>query len=282
MFNQVNQTGFSSWWGRHAIEPGQKHFWQIGSLRLWVEHLPQSWQLNWVNAGDWLDPVVRAVAGGQGVQLPSAGVARTQQMTCMFNEAKEELIFSPLLPERAVITHLKHPIHILSGELVSLYVLTPLWIKIEMAEPSRVLAEIPTFRMSDTWFGPMSRSGDLCYASPGETFLQIREIPLRLHCAITAIRVRNLGSKSLEIERIKVPLTRLSLFYSSRTGFWTDAVTLEAQDDSGAGADMASMKLDKQPPADVGPTQFVSAPRVAAPDNVSVFRAFSRLFRERT
>jgi hypothetical protein len=269
------QTNFSSWWGRHAVEVGRSDFWQIGPLSLWIQHLPNQWRMHTLPGRDWLESQLRMVPGASAELAP----AEAFLTTCMFRESRDDLLFSPVLPDRPSITQLKTPIHILPGEEVSLFVVTPLWLRIEMVEPVKTLLEVPTYRMSDTWFGPPSIAGELCYATPGEAYLQIREVPLRLHCTITAVLVKNLGTKSLRVDRLNVPLPRLSLFYSARTGFWTDSLTLETK---GEDAGMASMKLHHQPPADVAPTQFVTGPRQSSPDPTSMIRAFSALFRERS
>lgn len=270
----VQHPSFSSWWGRHTVDAGRLDFWQIGPLHLWVQHLPHQWRLNWTQSGDWLEPRIRAVPGAHGETPP----ADAQQVNCLFGESRDELIFAPALADRPVVTRLTSPVQILPDEQVTLYVVSPLWLRLEMAQPSKVLQEIPIYRMSDTWFGPPT-NGELCYASSGPAFLQLRDVPLRLHCVITAMTIKNLGTKPLPLQKIKVPLPRLSLFYSPRTGFWTDTVTLESR--GGEDTEMASLKLERQPPADASPTQFVTGPRVGASDPNSVIRAFGALFRER-
>lgn len=161
---------------------------------------------------------------------------------------------------------------------MSLYTVLPLWLRVEMAEPTKTLHEIPIYRLSDTWFGPMSNSGELCYAGSASTFLDLREVPVRLHCAISTIQIRNMGFDSLRLDRLKLPLNRLSLFYSPRTGFWTDRVSFERGEDN----EMATMKLSRQPPPDASPTQFVTGPRVGGSEPNLVVRAFSTFFRDRS
>ncbi len=267
-------ASFNSWWGRHNVELGKNEFWQIGPFHLWIQHLPNQWRLHWTQTGGWLDATVRT---GRGIQeaIPS----RAQQRTCMFGEGRDELTFSPALADRPVIAQLATPIRVLPGETVHLYTISPLWLKADATLPAKTLIDVPLYRMSDTWFGPMSVMGELCYASPSPTFLQLREVPLRLHCVITAIQVKNSGTASLPIEKINIPMQRLSLFYSARTGFWTDTISLETQ---GEEAEMASIRIHQQPPPDAAPSQFVAGPRVTnSQQGAAVVRAFSALFRDR-
>ena len=268
-------SNFSSWWGRHTVGPDRTDLWQIGPLDLWVQHLSHQWKLSWKHGNDWLLPRVRAVPGSKGEPIPPDA----QQVHCVFgSDSREEVIFAPSLPDRPVVSRLATPLQVLPDETVTLYVLSPLWLRVEMAHPMKLLQEIPIYRLSDTWFGPMSSLGELCYASTVPAFLDLREVPLRLHCVISAVSIRNLGSDSLALDRVNVPLPRLSLFYSPRTGFWTDAFSLERKDDT----EMAEIKLTHQPPHDASPSQFVSGPRRPDAESGSVIRAFSAFFRERS
>jgi hypothetical protein len=271
----VSPTHFSSWWGRHSIEAGRTDMWQIGPLNLWIEHLPFQWRLSWKHGDDWLDPRVRALQEATPESIPSD----VESLICAYGSgAREELVFAPTLPNRALVARLSPSLHVLPGEDVNLYVVSPLWLRIEMAQPSKLLHEIPVFRLSDTWFGPMTGAGELAYASSSSAFLDLRQVPLRLHCVITAMNIRNLGSDALKLDRVSVPLPRLSLFYSPRTGFWTDTVSLERKDDR----ELATLRLDRQPPPDASPTQFITGPRLSSAESSNVIRAFSHLFKDRS
>jgi len=236
--------------------------------------------IRWTHGHDFLDGHVRSVPGARdlttGSTLDYPGDADT--LTCAYGlNTPGELILSPALPDRAVVVRLNEAVSVLPGEDVTFYMIVPLWLRMELTDGAKLLAEIPTFRLSDTWFGPMSSLGSLCYASESELYLDLRQVPLRPHCVITAITIRNLGADNLKLERLNIPFPRLSLFYSQRSGFWTDRLTLERREDN----EMASLKLDRQPPAEASPTQFVTGPRLASADSNSVVRAFSAIFRER-
>lgn len=270
-----HHASFSSWWGRHAIEANRMGMWQIGPLYLWIKHLAHQWSIHWNHGPDWLDSRVLSRIGIQN-EAPAPG---TQEVSCVLSDnSREELIFSPTLADRPLIAQLPSPLFVVPGETIFLYVVSPLWLRLELAQPAKLLHELPIFRLSDTWFGPTSNLGELCYSIKGSTFLDLREVPLRLHCVITTVKIRNSGSDSLRLDRINVPLPQLSLFYSPRTGFWTDMVSLERREDN----EMASLKLDRQPPPDASPTQFVAGPRRPSSESHGVIRAFSTLFRERS
>ncbi len=268
---------FSSWWGRHTIEPNRSDLWQLGPMRVWIQHSTHEWRVAWHHDGDLLDSTVRSVPGSRGESPPQDA----QLVHCVFgSSAREDLLFSPALPDRSLISRPVTPLFVLPNERVTLYVVSPLWLRIEMpatpSQPQKLIQEIPTYRLSDTWFGPMSTMGELCYANTSPAYMDLKEVPLRLHCAISSVSIRNSGSDSLRLDRIKIPLPRLSLFFSPRTGFWTDSFSFERRED----AEMASLKLEGQPPPEASPSQFVAGPRQSASE-IKVIRAFSALFKER-
>jgi hypothetical protein len=269
--NTKNNLSFNSWWGRHPIDSGRTDFWQIGPLNLWTQHLPKMWKLSWHIGSDWLDSRIRCVPG---VQAESISL-NAQHTHCALNEPQDDIIFSPVLADRPLVTRLTTPLFVLPNESINVYILSPLWLRIELSKPNKKLHELPIFRLSDTWFGPVGAGGGmLCYANSTTVFLDIRDVPLRLHCATTAVTIRNSASSNLCIDRINIPCPNLSLFYSSRTGFWTDSVTMERNE----ATELANIKFDRQPPADAAPTQFVAAPRQTIAVSSPVFRSFSALF----
>lgn len=272
----------SSWWGRHALAADRTDFWQIGPLKMWLGSSASKLGINWAHTDNFLDGHVRTVAGAQAqLEQNITAPAQTESVTCAFatayrEQTRNEIVFSPTLPDRPVVLRLQEPLHVLPSEEVTVYMVVPVFLRLELASGSKLIHELPTYRLSDTWFGPMSTLGGLCYASASPAYFDIREVPLRSHCAITAITVKNLGQDVLKVERLNVPFPRLSLFYSQRTGFWTDHLTLERSLDT----EMASLRLDRQPPPEASPTQFVVGPREVAHESHSVFRAFSAIFKE--
>lgn len=277
--NQAGNWQVSTWWGRHGLALDQTDFWQIGPLKLWLNSTPAKLAVSWAHSGDVLDTHVRNLPSAQQ-QLEQNIVAPNDThtvITAFANSGRNEIVFTPVLPDRPIVLRLRDSIRVLPGESVTLYMVAPLVIRLESTQSSKLITEIPTFRLSDTWFGPLSTLGGLCYASATPAYLDLREVPLRAHCAITAVTVKNAGIDSLKLDRINIPFPRLSLFYSQRSGFWTDRMTFERNSDN----EMAYVKLDRQPPAEASPTQFVTGPRQPTAEHSSVTRAFSAIFKDR-
>lgn len=260
-----------TWWGRHSTQLERIDCWQIGPLHLWVHPLPYRMAITWKQQGDWLNPHVRSMPGEKTDPPPASATT----VICAYGHgAKDDLIFSPSLPDRSMIVRLNSELNVLPEEQVSLFILTPLFLRIDRADPQKNLCDIPIHRSSDTWFGPMDSTGALGYASPSRAYLDLKEVPLRPHTAITSITIRNLGRTQLHLDRINVPSKRLSLFHSQTTGFWTNRLGLDRNEDD----EMAHLRLDRQPPSEAGATEFVVGPRSPEEESIPAIRAFSRIF----
>lgn len=185
---------------------------------------------------------------------------------------------TPVLADRAAIVRPDAPLTIPQGEEVTLYVSSPVWLALRLPasarSEARLLTEVPSWRPSDTWFGPDTLRGELAYAlaTAGRFTLEAGVGPP--HRATTPIRVRNHEASPLHLERLKVPMRHLSL-YASPTRLWTTALVLEHDEDE----ERASLELTSGAPEDAGPdTQRIAPPRQVVAGNL-VMRAFARLFR---
>ncbi len=267
-------TSATQWWGRHHIAERRTSYWQIGPLHLWAQRRPHQWRLSWEHNDDQLEPTVRQIHDLENEDPPDG--INEERFT--FRESGEALSFVPCLADRTIVTRLETPLRVLPGEDVTLYVSTPLWVRIETLEPAKLLSEVPSYRLSDTWVGPVGRpGGELAYASRTPAALQLQDIPFRPHRAITAVHLKNLGATSLPLESLNLPMPRLSLFFSPRSGFWTEMIALERKED----AELAAVRLKRRPPPEASPPQFVGQSRIQDGDSNMVFRAFSAFFREK-
>jgi hypothetical protein len=116
------------------------------------------------------------------------------------------------------------PFYIPANEHVTIYVSSPIWIKIEVGSRKTFLEEIPTMVLSDTWYGPNTREGELCYASPTFCRSDISEFKFRAHRVITPIVIFNSAKTPLLFERISIPLPFLSIYADVNGFLWTEEI----------------------------------------------------------
>ena len=255
----------SKWWGNFQLEIGQMGFWQIGPSSFSIHRLKQEWRIIYNEGTDTFSNELVI-----NVPLPSdEDDTATSLRRYMFQETHSNLSLTPVLVDRSVVVRPQTPFSIREGQEVTLYLTTPLWVRVEVEGMSFPLHEIPTLRLSDTWFGNDTLSGELCYAGKLAGRLSLEDIHKLPYRVISPLKVRNRSLKPLLIERVKLPLQYLSIYNSKDHLLWTQTVILTKE------KDQTKLKLDKNP-LDIEIGERISGPRQKLKDNL-ILRAFGRL-----
>lgn len=267
-FNKTRPT----WWGDFELADGQAGQWQINALRLTVQRLANEWLIayeydptvDW-NLSDWSyqicnDLLVRDMETGDKERY-------------VFKQLQPACRLMPLMADRPLISQPITPLYLPAKEESDLFTSVPLWVRLEVGQPPRPLRELPIRRPSDTWFGPSTIEGELCYASRTSGRLHLENMPRRIHRAITKVTIYNQATDPLQVDRLSLPVMYLSLFSTPDGLLWTEDVTMVRSRNTS----MASMNVIPGPPTSVSEAQPVSDARLDASRNMAV-RAFAALF----
>lgn len=224
------------WWGAVTLPIGGVARWRAGPSTVRAQRRAADWRL-WHDAGDDAYAVVAERPRRQSEAAPDGAPSARFS----FAETPDTVTVTPALADRPVVVRPESHLSLPPGERVTLYVGAPVWmaLKVEVRRARRgrketapvVLTEMPTFRPSDTWFGPSTREGELCYAIRTAARLEVAELPLRPHRAVTPVTVENQGTATLQIDRIAVPMPFLALYADRHGRLWSDAVTWTRQAD---------------------------------------------------
>lgn len=250
------------WWDRFEVDEDHAVHFRIGPLSLWVQRLPGEWRVV-----HWSEPDPMA-DHAESVRVDEIAEPPTHGRVVRFATERPDrtLVIQPMLADRPLVTRPETPVHVVAGDAVSFFVGSPLWVQLGIGDPVRVLTELPTLRPSDTWFGPSTLVGDLAYAArthARRTMETVRPKPSR---AITHVVIRNEGTDNFQIERINLPIPRLSLYRNDAGFLWTSSVTLERTADS----TLAKLDTSGPPPAVAGKVTRIAGPRLPDERNVLV------------
>lgn len=259
-----------SWWGDFKLDNEQSRLWHIGPLTLIVRCLSGEWQIAHQRVDNRLD--------GEAVwdvrdtdQLPET-LENTSRY--IFQQTTGQLNIAPIMADRPIVSRPHTPFYLSAGEEVTVYVSSPLWLQLATGLSTvRELESIAIQRPSDTWFGPSTREGELCYATTTHCRIHLDDVPLRPHRAITPVFIRNQANTALAVERLNLPAPLLPLYASSKGQLWTPDVTLIREKDG----EMAKLKIDNKPPAESEHAVQLGKPRNNADSSV-LFRAFNAVF----
>ncbi|MBD3646782.1 MAG: hypothetical protein HUJ31_04865, partial [Pseudomonadales bacterium] len=127
------------------------------------------------------------------------------------------------LATRPVVARPNQPVHLPPGQKTTLYVGTSLWLCLKRGDTT--LLDIPVGRLSDTWFGPNTRRGELCFACQTHARLSMDGVAANPWKAITPVTVRNESPDALMLDRINLPVPNLAL-YRGKDRYWTSGIKI--------------------------------------------------------
>ena len=239
-----------AWWGDYEIGPEETRRWQIGPMSLWVTRGEGEWRIA-TTEGD--DPLDSRLSVAETAEEPVGDDVDARRFAVRGDDRIVRL--TPGLPDRPLIVKAATPFFIPTTQEVTLYVSSPLWLRVYTGEDGHELLDVPLDRPSDTWFGPDTMSGEMCYASQSSARMHLESLSVRPHRSISALRVQNSAASTLQFERLKVPVQHLSLFTSEEGHLWTEALQLDRRDETAnANVDLVRERVRTQ--------AFVAPPRI--------------------
>lgn len=125
------------------------------------------------------------------------------------------------LADRAVVARLATSLSLPGGAETRLWISSTLWLCLQADDTP--LLELPAARLSDTWFGPHTRKGELCYAARSKARAAGSKAGNVPYKAITPVTIINQGKDMMQLEKVNLPVVHLSL-YRQHNQFWTSAL----------------------------------------------------------
>ena len=241
----------TTWWGDFEIRTKETRCWQIGPMSLWVTRGDDEWRIA-TTQGD--NPLDNRLSVAEAAEEPVGDCVDAMRFAAGDSPVVR---LAPGLPDRPLIVKSTRPFFIPTKQEVTLYVSSPLWLRIFAGEENHELVDIPMDRPSDTWFGPDTRTGEMCYAARSSARMHLENLPMRPHRSISTLHIRNRAKSALQFERLKVPVQYLSLSPSEEGHLWTEALQFERREDT------ATARVTRQREA-IRSKTLVAAPRIKA------------------
>lgn len=281
MTHDASAARSSVWWGAVELDVDQAACWRVGPTTLWAYRTEHDWRLLSSSSGDAMqdDASVTAPADGAEWHALETRAQSERGLTVhrhTFRATPEILDLQPVSADRPIVVRPEHPLSVPPGEEVTLYLSLPVWMQIVAGKTP--LEDIPSHRPSDTWFGPSTRDGELCYATKTVGRLRLANLPFRPHRSVTPLRIQNRAEDSLQLERVHVPAPYLALYLAEKKEhpLWTQALTLTRHSDGA----IAEVRIRPGPPAPLTDSVRLQEPRHEVKSGlvVNTFRAIEGLF----
>lgn len=266
---QEQKPSDKRWWGEFDLEPGRWARWTIGPKQFLARALENEWRFAWQTSDDLLS---ESVAFEPVVNDDEVSPEFSFRRYAVEN-AGSRLKIVPRLSDRAVIVRPETPLYLPPNQRATLYVSTGVWLSVAPAATDTTeFFEIPVYRGSDTWFGPDTVNGELCYASITNARTEIELLAQVPHRAFTPVDITNNGSDALEIEALRVPVPLLSIYVGSNGRLWTEQITFEREQ----GETAASLRISDHEALESTAEQRLSGPRDT--QQGGIVHSFSRIF----
>ena len=250
---EVSGSSGRFWFGSFEMGPDSAGKWTVGPFTLWAFRAANEWRI-----------ATRCETGASSevssVELPALrehppGDSDVHRYG--FSNSPAEISLLPLLGDRPVVFSADSPLLLPSQEEITLYVSTPAWVEVSIGDPPVEVMDLPLQRPTDTWFGPNTMRGELCYAVRTSARLRLASLPVRPHRVFSTVHILNRASTELAFERVKIPVPQMSVYGTADGQLWTEKVTLVRDHDEGD----ATVRLGSGPPPEASDATLLHGPR---------------------
>ncbi|WP_395339000.1 DUF432 domain-containing protein [Ningiella sp. W23] len=220
-----------SWWGEHHFELNELKTWRFRERYFSIKRTENEWTVSNKETQKEEECVIQLDSKPQdnsdsNQQEFLQGVSNQR---FMLGKTKPSLFIEPSLADRAMIARPSTALNVLPGESVTFFVSSPLWFTIYLSQEETPLSDLPFWRPSDSWFGPSTMQGDLCYAKFTDAKTEFAQLDRRENRALTRVTITNEQDTTLAVQRINLPVPKLKLYHDSDKQFWTDDVNILQQ-----------------------------------------------------
>lgn len=235
--NQQNRDLQSGWWGTLAADTDTRMQLKCADLSLDLTLRPNDWLVQY----EWQTNVIQPLAALRYINAEEALASLEKQQRFVFASPPSQLVIQPILADRPIVCRPIVSVMILPKEEISLYVSLPLWMQLYISDRDKPLLDIPTAHISDTWFGPNSREGEMSYVSRASEQLEVTPSDKHGMRATMEVKILNLSDEVVTLDKISVPTPNLDLYVDAIGRFWTRRITLTRE-----GNEVASLTIDEE------------------------------------
>ena len=257
------------------MDIGCTHHWVLGGLDLSITRLKSEWEINYSYFNSENSDIADSIWHREPeVHLNTEAVNAPQnhiRVAC--RQTADKLLLTPRMADRSLVSRPWDMLQILPGEEVTLFIGALLWLRIEFGERRDHAVDIPLRRISDTWFGPSPREGELCYASRTHAFTDQSQLINRPYRALLPVQIQNQDESHLILERINLPVPYLNLYRDKFGTFWAQGLTLTREMDR----NNVRVEVDESAPKLALGAKMINESLETADSNVLV-KAFDMLF----
>lgn len=139
----------------------------------------------------------------------------------------EQVKIMPVFPDLPLVVNSEYPLRVNPGGSIQIFTRIPVWVRISIGKKDTVLTELPTIKLSKTWFGtPME--GELCYWATTKARRSLSNVERKPYLVSCPIQITNKTEEDLDFEKFCFRVERLKIF-SFDEELWSDETRIVYQ-----------------------------------------------------
>lgn len=249
-------------WGGVSLEEEETKCFSVGDLHLWLKYRDEE---IWIAHG-YNDEFTE--------EIKVKGPSEDHDWSRWAHKAGSgELNITPVFPDMPLVVHSEYALKVSPHTKIKIFTRVPLWVRVSLSQNDYTLTELPTVKLSRTWFGTFTE-GELCYHATTKARRDLSKVDKKPYLVSCPILITNKSEEELDFEHFCFRVERLSIF-EHQNEFWADETQILYQ-----GTDLNSeVVMTGKVPDGVSRDKRVSKPRKQIQKSLAT-RTFKRIFSE--
>lgn len=249
-------------WGTYPLNSDRaiSHL-RLGDLNLWMQRKDDE---------VWIGNNYRQ-EGNKSAAAQSEPPADLEWSRWAPKELEDSVTLLPVFPDLPLVVNSEFPLRVTPKSSIKIYTRIPVWLRISMGKTDMILAELPTVKLSRTWFGtPME--GELCYWATTKARRSLDNVEKKSHLVSCPIQITNKTEEDLDFDKFCLRVERLKIF-AYQDELWADETRIVYQ-----GEDQHSdITMSGQLPKGMEGAKLISSPRKPLQRSLAT-RTFRKIF----
>ncbi|HKK45274.1 MAG TPA: DUF432 domain-containing protein [Balneolaceae bacterium] len=249
-------------WGDRSLQDGKTQHFSVGDLHVWLRFRDEE---IWIAHG-----YKGELKGNIKEDQPPKKVEWVRWAN---KTISADLRIQPVFPDLPLVVNSEYSLMVSPDTQIQIYTRIPIWIRVSLAKNNYKLTELPTIKLSRTWFGTPTE-GELCYYATTKARRDLSRADKKQHAVTCPILVNNKSPEELNFEHFCFRVERLSI-YEYNDEFWADETRIVYH-----GEDLNSdVIMTGKLPEGIQKKQMVAIPRKEIKKSLAT-RTFKRLFED--
>ncbi len=179
----------------------------------------------------------------------------------------------PVFPDLPLVINSEFPLRVNPGGSIQIFTRIPVWVRISIGKKDIVLTELPTIKLSKTWFGtPME--GELCYWATTKARRSLSNVERKPYLVSCPIQITNKTEADLDFEKFCFRVERLKIF-TYQEELWSDETRIVYQGEE----QNSDINMSGRLPKGMENARLISPPRKPMQSSLAT-RTFKKIFDE--